>query len=288
MSAKLSHADFDFLPDLVDLLERVSQGSLVAKDVPNEAGRIRINLNRVRTRLAQLGDVESIETQNNEIIQLKTKVEKKRLLLENLSNLGKDLLGRKGVLRDDELSINSKQDTNVDVVTSIPAPPSVLELAKEPNLDSPLPDIKIEPEAATIATNQSTSLQPAEVDQMEIDQKVSAPADTLESNTGDLSALPESTNDAANELQEALPEQLQDMKEVIDVSDMQDFMQMMDGDASAAEKPSQEQDGNMFMAMMDSMPDDQGVPETSAQGIEEIAQAIAGTEGELPEFMDLS
>ncbi|KAK9471103.1 RNA polymerase II transcription mediator complex subunit 9-domain-containing protein [Dipodascopsis tothii] len=90
--ANLTHTDFDLLPDLQDLIERVADGSLDPKNLDNEAGRIRIKIAKLKEALAQLPTEEGIADQEREIEDLRETITKKRGLVDDIYKLGKSVL----------------------------------------------------------------------------------------------------------------------------------------------------------------------------------------------------
>ncbi|KAK9479368.1 hypothetical protein V1514DRAFT_26045 [Lipomyces japonicus] len=98
----LSRQDFDFLPDLLDLLERVSAGTLAPKDVSNEAGRIRIKLSRTREALkTELDeDVSDLDEQMKIIDRLRKAISAKKVVLEKIGDVGKRVIEGEEITQD--------------------------------------------------------------------------------------------------------------------------------------------------------------------------------------------
>ncbi|KAK9375310.1 uncharacterized protein V1513DRAFT_44282 [Lipomyces chichibuensis] len=107
----LQHSDFDFLPDLLELFERVCDGSLQPKDLHNEAGRLRIRISRARSLLTQVivADDAGVDEQTATIEKLKDKIAKKRYLLSKVAELGKAVLQREGDLQENELDFEAEK-----------------------------------------------------------------------------------------------------------------------------------------------------------------------------------
>ncbi|KAK9461808.1 uncharacterized protein V1516DRAFT_663516 [Lipomyces oligophaga] len=90
------HADFDYLPELVSILERVSDGTLLAKDVDSEAGKIRNSIGRARQSLELIAPrdstSDSVQDQKFKIAMLQFKISQKRLLLAKIAARAKEIL----------------------------------------------------------------------------------------------------------------------------------------------------------------------------------------------------
>ncbi|KAK9456137.1 RNA polymerase II transcription mediator complex subunit 9-domain-containing protein [Dipodascopsis uninucleata] len=90
----LHYSSFTFLPDLLDLLDRVSAGTLSPKDLDNEAGRLRIKIQRARNLLESLPDVHvsNIDEQMVKISELKKKIERKKDLLLKVTTISRGVV----------------------------------------------------------------------------------------------------------------------------------------------------------------------------------------------------
>ncbi|KAK9449504.1 uncharacterized protein V1518DRAFT_416174 [Limtongia smithiae] len=97
----LSPADFDFIGDLLDLLRRVSTGTLSPKDLDNEAARIRLKIGRIRSVLSEsvfLDNTDSLQEQAQKIEHLHTVIQKKRVLLNGIAGLAREVVSRTDAL----------------------------------------------------------------------------------------------------------------------------------------------------------------------------------------------
>lgn len=77
----------------VDLLERLDQGAISAKELDNEAGPIRIKLSNARASLSALPHLDqSLDERRAEIVMLQDKISRQTALLEKFKSLIKDTM----------------------------------------------------------------------------------------------------------------------------------------------------------------------------------------------------
>ncbi|KAK9247172.1 hypothetical protein V1506DRAFT_565645 [Lipomyces tetrasporus] len=304
----LRHSDFDFLPDLLDLFERVCDGSLQPKDLHNEAGRLRIRIGRARSLLGQVvagDDHVGVNEQRATIEELKDKIAKKRYLLSKVAELGKAVLEREGGLEENELALE-EQPQEQPVKEEIEEPPKI-----------EIPEVKLIPQPVQSPAEQKQQVKPTneqegiqEVTEQLLppqDQQGEQPSEDILNNNGmDNDEMPnwgedfDMTGEDLQKTIEGLPDEQVFGEETGDVgedSDMQEFMQMMQEGAmegqggefveNQGDGGGDEQDSDVMFMMMSEMPasdadttrqnpreENMGGPEQEVQ-IDELAKAMA-------------
>ncbi|KAK9238928.1 hypothetical protein V1525DRAFT_387124 [Lipomyces kononenkoae] len=238
----LQRADFDFLPDLLELFERVCDGSLQPKDLHNEAGRLRIRISRARSLLTQVvvADDGSVGEQTAIIEELKDKIAKKRYLLSKVAELGKAILQREGELQENELVFEAeKKGDLVKEETDVPQTMEISEVELVPQPVELFPESQHE---QIKQTDDSTSVEsaPKMLPQVQEDEQPSNDVLQFDNNdnggmdNGDIANWGQDfdmTGEVLKETIESLPGDAQMFGEA-DVgggedNDMQEFMQMM-------------------------------------------------------------
>ncbi|KAK9325090.1 hypothetical protein V1517DRAFT_336209 [Lipomyces orientalis] len=306
----LRHSDFDFLPDLLDLFERVCDGSLQPKDLHNEAGRLRIRISRARSLLGQVvagDDQVGVNEQRATIEELKDKIAKKRFLLSKAAELGKAVLEREGGLEENELAFEEQpQEQPVKVKEEIEDEPPKIEVPEVKLIPQPVQSPPKQKQQVK-STDEQSAIQavPEQLLPPQDQQGEQASEDILQFDNNNNDEMPDWGEDfdmTGEDLQktiESLPGEQVFGEETGDVgedSDMQEFMQMMQEGAmegqggefveNQADDGGDEQDGDVMFMMMNEMPpsgadttqqdpgeENMGGPEQEVQ-IDELTKAM--------------
>ncbi|KAK9429571.1 hypothetical protein V1505DRAFT_373792 [Lipomyces doorenjongii] len=308
----LQRSDFDFLPDLLELFERVCDGSLQPKDLHNEAGRLRIRISRARSLLTQVvvADDAGVGEQTATIEELKDKIAKKRYLLSKVAELGKAVLQREGELQENELVFEAEKyespvKEDIDLLRQIEIP----EVKLIPESVQLLPESQ---EGQVAQTDEQKTQEPERQMPPQAQQGEQTSSEVLQfdnNNNGgmDNSDMPnwgedfDMTGEELQETIEGLPGDAQIFGEANisggEDNDMQGFMQMMQesgmegqGDEfgnNQNDGDENQQDNDVMFMMMDEIPssgtnmgqqnlgqEDVGDPEQDVQ-IDELAKAMA-------------
>ncbi|KAK9364726.1 hypothetical protein V1509DRAFT_477086 [Lipomyces kononenkoae] len=319
----LHRADFDFLPDLLDLFERVCDGSLQPKDIHNEAGRLRIRISRARSLLTQevLADDAGVSEQSTIIEELKDKISKKRYLLSKVAELGKALLQRDGELQENELDFEADKDGQL-VKDETDAQPT-MEISEVELIPQ---TVKLYPEPQQLQIKQTSieSAAPKMLPQVQVTEGTSNDVLQFDNNdnagmdNGDMANWGQDFDMTGEVLQETI-ESLPDDTEIFgeaDVgggedSDMHEFMQMMQesgvegqGEVFANNQDDggheNHQDSDVMFLMMNDIPNsstnteqkdlgDENMGDTEQQvQIDELAKAMAeGDEDVMAQLMPM-
>jgi soluble cytochrome b562 len=79
---------FDLLPDLYALLQRVYNDDLDAKDIGTESNALRLKISKARTLLANLPDIQKTrQEQREEMDELVERIKKQRQMLKEIGEL---------------------------------------------------------------------------------------------------------------------------------------------------------------------------------------------------------
>ncbi|CCX16449.1 RNA polymerase II transcription mediator complex subunit 9-domain-containing protein [Pyronema domesticum] len=79
---------FDLLPDLYTLLQRVYNDDLDAKDIGTESNALRLKISKARTLLANLPDIQKTrQEQREEMDELVERIKKQRQMLKEIGEL---------------------------------------------------------------------------------------------------------------------------------------------------------------------------------------------------------
>ncbi|KAK9487663.1 hypothetical protein V1527DRAFT_460188, partial [Lipomyces starkeyi] len=321
----LQHSDFDFLPDLLELFERVCDGSLQPKDLHNEAGRLRIRISRARSLLTQVvvADDAGIDEQTATVEELKDKIAKKRYLLSRVAVLGKAVLQTGGELLENELVFGAeKYETpvkeEIDLLPQIEIP----KVEVIPNSVQLLPESQ---KGQVAQTDEQKTPEPAR--QMPLqDQQGEQPSNEVlqfdNNNNGDMdnSDMPnwgedfDMTGEELQETIEGLPGDGQIFGEATisggEDNDMQGFMQMMQESGMESQGnefgndqndgDENQQDNDVMFMMMNEIPssgkntgqqnlEEENMGETEqAVQIDELAKAMAEDDDDvMAQFMPM-
>ncbi|KAK9329441.1 hypothetical protein V1520DRAFT_343382 [Lipomyces starkeyi] len=308
----LQHSDFDFLPELLELFERVCEGALQPKDLHNEAGRLRIRISRARSLLTQfvVADDAGIDEQTATIEELKDKIAKKRYLLSRVAVLGKAVLQTGGELLENELVFEAEK-----YETPVKEEIDLMRQIEIPAVEGIPQSVQLLPESQkgqVAHTDEQKTLEPARQippQDQQGEQTSNEVAQFDNNNNGDMdnSDMPNWGEDfdmSGEELQETiegLPGDAQIFGEANisggEDNDMQGFMQMMQESGMESQGnefgnnqndgAENQQDNDVMFMMMNEIPssgrniaqqnlgeENMGEPEQDVQ-IDELAKAMA-------------